>query len=238
MNDFDRWIHEDGPAPRIVRDLLGAEHAGPEAPSDEERLERATLARIDASAAGGPDDDDEPKAHEAPPSPAAQPEPSRGIRRAPAALEGTGQMLDLTAEAWRALGKLPFVSPDEVPPKKRAARTEKCPVMPNPMSGTLPLGEDTIQKLVAAFPFEGVEATTTVHIRDMKLQTYTCLCAELRARRRTVEEIRVRYGVPNDVSLRALHEHWVSRFEACPEAQAWFWKALPWYAQQAYYAAW
>ncbi len=243
MNDLDLWIHHGGPQPRIVRELLGAEdQAEPEASEDEERMERAILARLRASAAGGVKDNGgegaAPQAHEAPACPVPEPVPSPAVAPPPAGLASTAMALDLSPEAWRERGKLPFVSKDQLPPQKRCALTEKIPVMRSTWGETLPLGDESLQKIVAATPFEGAGATATVYVRDVDLTTYASICAELRAWRHTVDAIRIRYGVPSVVSLQALHQHWHSRLAAHPEERAMFENLLPRYAYHAYYFPW
>jgi len=207
VNEDDRWLQLDGPAPRDVREILDAAYdVAPEAPEedeedvDDESVDRGVLARIAAELAV------RPRAEVPPAAPA------------PALPVGTGMALDLPPEVWRERAKLPFVSPDQVPPRKRAALTEKLPVWGASLGETVPLGSDAITKAVATVPFSGSTASPTViPFPNMLWKRYIALCAELHLWPAEWAAILRRYEVPSKASLQALHEHWQARLAAHPD---------------------
>jgi hypothetical protein len=244
MNDVDRWVHLEGPRPQIVGELLSAAYdAGPEAPEDAERLDRAILARIDASAADGSEEEEADDGGSAPKPPlqaahdggaepwgdegSGAPVP-KGASRPPEGVAGTAMALDLPPEVWHLRGKLPFVPPEQVPPAKRAARTLEVPVMRSALGETLPLDDHRLAKVIATLPFAASTAGEGVaSIPDLSLSQYASLCAELTVRPAAASQIRKLYGLSSDAELRLLHEHWWTRLATHPDERAAFAQKLP-----------
>ncbi len=216
---------------------------------DDERLERAVLARIDAyMAAGaeeGSEDDDEQAPAPPPPAPIATgdtpppqvPAPEAG--RPPASLAGTAMALDLPPEVWKERGKLPFVPPDQVPPQKRAARTLQSLVVRSTLGETLPLDDDRILDNRRGAPLR--ERGRRGHRILPRPDPGPVHVALREARERPAAAsaaIRRRYGVPNVASLHALHAQWRARLASRPEEWATFCEKFPDFIAFARAAAW
>jgi hypothetical protein len=134
------------------------------------------------------------------------------------------------ADLLAQLGRLPFKPPT---PGNELARTMKVPVH-NPRKGeTAPLGDDSIEKAVAALPFVGaLGGAGVVSFPRLSIHQYASLRAELALWPERSGEIQRRYHVANEAAHRALLEHWQAELAASPEARATFEKDL------ASYTAW
>ena len=188
-------------------DLLAGRHERPalyKARFDEEMARRAASPVSAAPIAGAP---------VAPPLPAYVP--------APAALRGTAEAVDLPAIVRAKLGKLPFKPAEEaaIAPAKSLAKTMQALVTPS-LGGTLPLGDNTVQKAVAAMPFAGSAPTASVSFPSLTAREYVSLGGALASRPTARAETLRDYGVPHEASLRALDAHWQAQLAARPELRA------------------
>ena len=142
---------------------------------------------------------------------------------APDPFAGTADLVDLPAAVWAVMGKLPFKpAPAEAPaPGRGTAKTMPVPVIPSSMGETLPLGDDTLRKAVAAVPFAGSTAGAgVVPFPALTVQQYVSLRADLAARPERWTETLRSYGVPSEASRRALDQHWQEQLAARPELRA------------------
>ena len=145
------------------------------------------------------------------------------VVRAPDSLTGTAMALDLPASAWDELGKMPFVTPEQVPPNKKAPRTLQGLVYRTGMGNTLPLGENDLVKTLAALPFAGSKPdAVVVPFPRMSVQGYASICAELAVTPERSLAVLRRYEVPSTASLQALQEYWAKRLAADSEERATF----------------
>lgn len=155
------------------------------------------------------------------------PPPLPVVVKAPAALLSTATAPDRTAAQWAALGRLPFISPQDAP--RPAARTEKIPVFPAKGYGeTVPLGdgENRLSQVVRALlPFVPAEAAPPV----MGIARYACLRAELEMAPSAGNEIWSRYGVPEIADRRQLVSHWERVIAGNAELGAWVEGAKAWW---------
>jgi hypothetical protein len=124
MNDEERWLYLDGPAPASVRPILEALRSAPPAtPQDMARVASRFFERLDAvlaqrsAAAGAPRDTPPPET--AAPQPAA---PMPPVVRPPASIARTAQSLELPAALREPKRALP------PPPAMGSALDETTPV--------------------------------------------------------------------------------------------------------------
>ena len=95
------------------------------------------------------------------------------------------------------------------------------PVMPGKLGETMPLGDDSIAKAVAALPFAGsTGAPAVVLFPALTAAQYVYLRIALAVRPTHAEELLRKYGVPSEASRRALEEHWQCRAAERPEVRA------------------
>jgi len=169
-----------------------------------------------------------PPKPDSPPVNARQAGPPRD--RPPEELTITRVALPIPAELLAQLGRLPFKPPT---PGNELARTMKVP-MHNPRKGeTAPLGDDSIEKAVAALPFvRALGGAGVVSFPRLSIHQYASLRAELALWPERSGEILRRYHVANEAAHQALLEHWQAELAASPEARATFEKDL------ASYTAW
>ncbi len=168
-----------------------------------------------------------PPEPDSPPLDARQAGPLKG--RLPEELTITMEFT-VPAELLAQLGKLPFTPPT---PGSELARTLQVPVLDLMKGQTAPLGDDSIQKAVAALPFIGERVDAgLVFFPRLSIQQYASLCAELALWPERSGEILRRYHVMNEAAPRALFEHWQAELAASPEARAAFEEHL------ASYTAW
>ena len=161
------------------------------------------------------------KASEAPKEDAPAPRPA--VVPAPEALTSTKEQVDMPAAVWAALGKLPFkpAPPESPAPGQGTVKTMPVPVVSSSLGETLPLGDDTLKKAVAAVPFAGSTAGAgVVPFPALTVQQYVSLRTELSALPERWTETLRRYGVPSEASRRALDEHWQEQLAARPELRA------------------
>ena len=152
-----------------------------------------------------------------PPPPEPRPRP-----RAPSDLRETAEAFELPAALRAAMGALPFQPrPEAAPaPGRAAAKTLRVPVATG-LGGTLPLGDDTLQRAVAAVPFAGNKAVTTVvYFPALTVEQYVSLEHDLATSPAHRAEILRRYGVPSEASLTALEDEWRRQVTAHPELGA------------------
>jgi hypothetical protein len=142
--------------------------------------------------------------------------------------------LELPAEVREQLGRLPFKSAAEAQAAgKAAARTMQVPVMRRGHGETVPIGDDSIAKAVAALPFVGnTVGAGVVALPQLTVEQYASLRAELSVWPERAGEILRRYQVVNEAARRALDEHWEAWLARQPEPRAVFERAL------AAYTAW
>jgi hypothetical protein len=217
---------EDGQETQAEPSAGGAEDDPPRrAPArliEEEERREETIGALDERRDAAPPPDEHAPALAAPAAPA------------PEGLTGTAMALDLPAEVWREAGKLPFkpASPGQPASGQDTAKTLQMPVMRD-LGDTVPVGDDSIMKAVAALPFAGsTVGAAIVPFPRLKLEEYTSLCAELSVRPELSAEILRRYQVLSKAAHGALDEHWQEHFAAHPEARAAFERGL------AQYTAW
>jgi hypothetical protein len=137
--------------------------------------------------------------------------------------------LELPAEVREQLGRLPFQSAAEAQVAgKAAARTLQVPVMMRRGHGeTVPIGDDSIAKAVAALPFVGnAVGAGMVALPQLTVEQYASLRAELSVWPDRAAEILRRYQVVNEAARRALDEHWEAWLARQPEGRAVFERAL------------
>ena len=138
--------------------------------------------------------------------------------------------LPIPAEFREQFGRLPFKPPT---PGPELARTMKVPVHDPRKGETAPLGDDSIEKAVAALPFVGATSGAgVVFFPRLSIQQVASLRAELALWPERSGEILRRYRVMNEAAHRALWEHWQAELAASPEARATFEKGV------ASYTAW
>ena len=103
----------------------------------------------------------------------------------------------------------------------------KVPVLNSRQGETVPLGDDSIAKAVAALPFAGnTVGAALVSYPRLSLQAYASLRAELSLGPERSAEILPRYHTMNEAARRALDEHWPIELAASPEVRATFNKLL------------
>ena len=234
MNDIDGWIYFDGPEPESIRPLLDAlRELPPSTPEDKQRMARRLFEKLDAELArmGEPSVATAATAATSAQAPAEPPSPPVDAREARPPegrpvedLTTTALALELPAEVREQMGRLPF---KPRAPGTELTRTMKVPVL-NPRQGeTVPLGDDSIAKAVAALPFAGnTVGPALVSYPRLSLQAYASLRAELSLWPERSAEILPRYHVMNEAARRALDEHWQIELAASPEARATFDKLL------------
>jgi hypothetical protein len=187
----------------------------------------------DSATARSPSLDERPAA----PPPAAPPplpvdarEPRLPEGRPAEDLKVTALALDVPAELREQMGRLPF-RPGA--PGTELARTMQVPVRSRSQGETVPLGDDSIAKAVAALPFAGnTVGAALVPFPRLPLEAYASLRAELSIGPERSAEILPRYHVMNEAAQRALEEHWEVELAVSPEARATFDKRF------AEYTAW
>jgi hypothetical protein len=154
-----------------------------------------------------------------PPEPAAMP-PAR--ERAPAAFAETAAMSEDAAIIAAVANALPFgpASPD----RPRAPPTVKLPVWRDSTHReTLPIGDESISKAIAALPFLGnTVGTGIVPFPRMSLDQYAWFRAELVVFEERSADILLKYRVLNDAARGALEEHWRKHFDDHPEERTAF----------------
>lgn len=148
------------------------------------------------------------------------------------ALKSTAPTLNLPAEVWEQMGRLPFKA--RAPEAEGGIdRTMEVPVLNWRKGKTAPVGDDSIEKEMALLPFDrDVAGTAVVPIPRLSLEQYASLRAELSVRPEKWAEIEPQYFVMNVAMRRALDEHWEIELAANPEARATFEELL------AVYTAW
>lgn len=152
---------------------------------------------------------------------------------APPGLLGTAA----TPPGGPAAEKWPFGLPPPPPPippapVRPAVKTMQTPVVPNKLGQTADLG-GTLQKMVAAVPFDGSSTGAgAVPFPNLSTLEYCQYSAELVAYPTHVAVIRTRYRVLSDASHAALDAHWRQHFADNPEE----WPKAREYT--ARYAAW
>jgi hypothetical protein len=151
-------------------------------------------------------------------------EPRPPTRRPPENLTITALALEIPAEIRELMARLPFMPRA---PGMELTRTMQVPVL-NPRKGeTLPLGDDSITKAVAALPFAGnTVGEALVPYPRLSLEAYAWLRAELSLWPERSAEILPRYHLMNEAARRALDEHWEVELAASPVARATFDKLL------------
>ena len=150
------------------------------------------------------------------------PAPESTGTQAPSRLRGTAEAIELPAAVREAMGRLPFLAPSQAPatPATGIARTLQVRAMPS-VGETLPLGNDAIQKAVAAVPFAGsTGGAAVVAFPELTVQQLVSLRADLRGPPDRVSETLRRYGVPNEAAWRALEAYWEERFARSAELRA------------------
>ncbi len=153
--------------------------------------------------------------------------PARPLPRPPAHLAGTATALDLPPDVWKERGKLPFKPPDQIPPVTRAPKTLQVPVMRSGLAETVPVGDDSILKAVAALPFLGnTVGAGIVPFPRLTLEEYASLCAELEVKPERSPELLIKYHVLSNAGHRALDEHWRKHLADHPDRRAEFERAL------------
>jgi hypothetical protein len=111
--------------------------------------------------------------------------------------------------------------------------TMQVPVLNLRQGQTTPMGDDSIEKAVAALPFVGkTVGAGLVAFPRLSMEAYASLRAELLVWPERSAEILRRYRVVNEAARRVLDEHWTTELAASPEACATFDKVL------AEYTAW
>src|SRR6185312_11613961 len=108
------------------------------------------------------------------------------------------------------------------PATMRAPRTMPCPVWKLAAGGTTPVGNDAIERAVAAVRSPGSKPAAVAAPR-LTLDAYASFYAELSMWPEQVEEIRRRYQVPSRAAHEALDQEWrerVARDPAVGEALA------------------
>jgi hypothetical protein len=263
VNDINAWLYFDGSEPEHLRPMLDVLREPPPAtPEEKERrgcwfseeldaeLARrrepsvATAAMIawapgehrvgdvseDGATVRSPSFDGRLAAPSPPCLPVAAPAPRPPVVRAPEELGITSLAVEVPAELRAQMGRLPF---KPRAPGPELARTMQVPVH-NPRRGeTAPIGDDSIEKAVAALPFaRSTVGAALVLFPRLSLERYASLRAELSIWPERSAEILRRYHVMNEAARRALEEHWENELAASPEARATFDKGL------AEYTAW
>jgi hypothetical protein len=263
VNEIDGWIYFDGPEPEPIRPLLDAlRELPPSTPEDKQRMARRLFEKLDAELARkgepsvvtaataatsarapserwvvedgatvrSPSFDERPTAPPPaePPSLPVEPRPPKG--RPAEDLTTTALLLEIPAEFREQMGRLPF---KPRAPGTELARTMQVPVLNLRKGETVPLGDDSIAKAVAALPFAGnTVGAALVPYPRLSLEAVASLRAELSLWPEWSAEILPRYHVMNEATRRALDEHWQIELAASPEARATFDKLL------ADYTAW
>ena len=148
----------------------------------------------------------------------------RMVRRLFEKLDAELARKEIPAEVREQMGRLPFKPPA---PGTELTRTMQVPML-NPRQGeTVPLGDDSIAKAVAALPFAGnTVGAALVSYPRLSLEAYASLRAELSLGPERSAEILPRYHMMNEAARRALDEHWQIELAASPEARATFDKLL------------
>ena len=199
----------------LSRDLLAGRTERPEHYAARCKAEMAWRRAGAASARGGAEGraerGDEGAAH-----------PKPAVVRAPARMTGTAEAVELPAELREAMGRLPFKAPVEgaalagLGRGQAVAKTQPVQVMSGP-GDTLPVGDDAIEKAVAALPFVGDQgAAALLWFPALTVPQYVSLRMELQVRvaregetqREGEKRTLGRYGVPSEASRRALMAHW------------------------------
>jgi hypothetical protein len=214
---------------------------GAEPPGERERAIRQVSERIAAAAAqragrpvaGEPVRDATPKAKVGPtlqslpawvgppanagPSPAPAPSPAppaspRPVTKAPAFLMRTAP---LSPEARGLVGAGPFAAAAAAQPQPRRPAPRTVQSRAVGVGGTTPVGDDSIEKAVAA-------VRSRPELPDLTLRQFASLCAELAFRPTGRGAILERYGVRDEATLAALDAHWRRERAARPEARTAF----------------
>jgi hypothetical protein len=215
VNDEERWLYFDGPAPQSVRPVLEALRSAPPAPPrDKDRMASRFFERLDAVLAQRSAASRAPR-DTPPPEPAAPvpvtPEPA--VTRAPASIARTAQSLQLPAALREPRGALPS---KPAPPAMRSALGE-----------TAPVGSDAIEKARAPLPFpSSTVGAGVIPPPDLSLEQYASLRAELTVHPERWARTLAVYTVMDQATLEALDEHWRRRFAKHPEERPVFETAL------------
>ncbi len=197
MDDLDRWIYFDGPEPERLRPLLDALRDHPPAtPQDRERAASQFFARLDALL-----------------------EQQRAAEAAPAAqsVKATAPALELPASVRAHFAGLPFQPP--APGRRPSAKTLQAPVMRRGHGETAPVGDDAIEKALAALPFARGAAPPPAPAPRLTLEQHASLCCEIADAPERAAEAMVRYQV-TPAEKEGADQHYAARFASEPAARA------------------
>lgn len=235
MNEWDAWIFLDGPEPAVITEAVALARAEEEgevkeaSPLSEEEaaaLSQRVMERIRAQRATGAEEDlegededssiEEEEREPEPPAVVVAPVVAvMGPEPAPVALT-TSLSVDVPPEL-RALSPVtPFVTEDKLP--KRAPRTVRCEISRHHAGWTAPLGDDTLEKVVASvLPFvrAAEEAKQEVKGSALTLHQYASLLVELRAGGER-GSVLARYQVEGEPGLERLVACWEERMARRP----------------------
>ena len=146
------------------------------------------------------------------PLPKPAPPPSAGlVAQAPVVIKNTAPMPALSPEAPANGAAAPFRPPP--PPRSAAPRTVQSRV-PG-LGSTTPVGDDSIEKAVAAI-------LPRLSLPTFTLRQFASLCAELACKPDRRSQTLERYGVDDEAVLTALDAHWRGERAARPEARTAF----------------
>ncbi len=151
------------------------------------------------------------------PSPAPVPSPAppaspRPVTPAPAFLTRTAP---LPPEARGLSGAGPFAPAAAAPPPPRRVAPRTVQSRAVGVGGTTPVGDDSIEKAVAA-------VRSRASLPPLTLRQFASLCAELAFQPASRGAVLERYGVHDEAALAALDAHWRRERAARPEARTAF----------------
>lgn len=187
LDDFDVWIHFDGPEPESIRPLLDALRVTPRpTPACTEEAVRRFTAWLDAT-----------------PAPSAAPpisEEKREDEALPVGSLATGPTVRTPEPSAGGLSEEPLGWRNDVPAPAPPPVVHP-PASLTSKSGTKPSADNDIAQAVASLPFP-----------PLTLEQYASLRAELTVWPEQADAILLRYHVPSQTARQALCEHWEKRF--------------------------
>ena len=237
MNEWDAWIYLDGPEPAVITEavaLARAEEEGevkevsPLSEEEAEALSQRVMERIRAQRATGAEEklEDEGEGEDSSSiQEEREPEPPAVVVAPIVAVMGpevppVALTTSLSVEIPPELRARPRVTPivTEENAAKRAPRTVRCEISRHHAGWTAPVGDDTLEKVVASvLPFvrAAEEAKQEVNGSALTLYQYASLLVELRAGGERASVL-ARYQVEGEAGLERLVACWEERMARRP----------------------